>query len=84
MDGVCEVLRLARTEIGPPPALAALDAPRFFLGVCGGGATGAQPGRRGANSGRLRLLLDVKALLAPVHPGEPEGARAQAEAARRA
>lgn len=79
VDEVCEVLRLPRSDIRPAPALGAPGAPRFFVGVCGGdGTTGA----RGA--ARLRLLLDVKALLDPSVPGEADAARAQAEASRRA
>jgi purine-binding chemotaxis protein CheW len=82
VDEVCEVLRLQRGEIRPAPPLVGLDAPRFFLGACGGDAAGA--GRRGAAAGRLRLLLNVKALLEPTRPGEAEAARAMAEASRRA
>ena len=50
-------------------------------GSCGGrrGAAG-----RGAAAARLRLLLNVKALLDPAVPGEADAARAQAEASRRA
>ena len=55
--------------------------PRFFLGVCGGEG-GASGGRRGA-SARLRLLLNVRALLDPIAPGEQEAARTEAEATRR-
>jgi purine-binding chemotaxis protein CheW len=75
VDEVCEVLRTPRREIRPAPPI--VDAPRFFLGVCSG------PDRRGA-PGRLRLLLNVKALLDPVAPGEAEAARVQAEASRSA
>ena len=75
VDEVCEVLRLRRGDIRPAPSLVALDAPRFFLGACGGHE------RRGGAS-RLRLLLDVKALLEPVAGDEAAAARAQAEAAR--
>jgi purine-binding chemotaxis protein CheW len=81
VDEVCEVVRLPRREIRVAPALGDDGAPRFFLGVCGG--EGAQPGRRGG-AGRLRLLLNVKALLDPSAPGEADSARAQATAARRA
>lgn len=81
VDEVCEVLRVARAELRPAPALSA-QAPRFFLGVCGGDRTSAHP-RRGAPA-RVRLLLNVKALLEPAAPGEAEAARAQAEASRRA
>lgn len=80
VDEVCEVLRLPRGEIRAAPALAQDGAPRFFLGACGG--DGAQPGRRGGAS-RLRLLLNVKALLDPSLEGEGEAARAQASEARR-
>jgi len=41
-------------------------------------------GRRGASAGRMRLLLNVKALLDPAQPGEAEAARALAEASRHA
>lgn len=77
VDEVCEVVRLPRSAIRPAPALVRLDAPRFFLGVCGG------PDRHGGPE-RLRLLLNVKALLEPVGPGEVEAAREQAEASRNA
>jgi purine-binding chemotaxis protein CheW len=80
VDEVCEVLRLPRSELRAAPALGAPGAPRFFLGVCGG--EGA-PGGRGA-APRLRLLLNVKALLEASVPGEADAARAQAEVSRRA
>lgn len=82
VDEVCEVLRLQRGEIRPAPPLVGLDAPRFFVGACGGDASAG--GRRGAASGRLRLLLNAKALLEPARPGEAEAARAMAEASRNA
>lgn len=82
VDEVCEVLRLARSEIRAAPVLDEGRGPRFFLGVCGGDGAPAA-GRRGG-AGRLRLLLNVKALLDPSMPGEAEAARAQAEASRRA
>jgi purine-binding chemotaxis protein CheW len=83
VDEVCEVIRIPRGDLRPAPALVGEGGPRFFLGVCGGdGSTAASPRRGGA--GRLRLLLNVKALLDPVTPGEVEAARAQAEASRRA
>lgn len=77
VDEVCEVLRLRRAELRPAPALVGLEAPRFFLGVAGGVDRRGEPGR-------LRLLLNVKALLEPVGSDEVEVARAQAEASRRA
>jgi purine-binding chemotaxis protein CheW len=83
VDEVCEVLRLPRGELRPAPSLVGLDAPRFFLGVCGG-EQAPSGGRRGASASRLRLLLNVKALLDPAQPGEAEAARALAEASRRA
>lgn len=81
VDEVCEVLRLPRRELRPAPPLADDGAPRFFLGVCGGeaGAKGRRPG-----AARLRLLLDVKALLDPAVPGEAAAARAEAAAWRAA
>ena len=80
VDEVCEVLRLPRSEIRPAPSLVDQGGPRFFLGVCGG--DGSQPTGRRGGSGRLRLLLNVKALLDPVVPGEAEAARALVEAVR--
>lgn len=82
VDEVCEVVRLTRREIRPAPPLAEGGAPRFFLGVCGGEP--ASGGRRRPGAERMRLLLNVKALLDPSVPGEAESARAQAEASRRA
>jgi purine-binding chemotaxis protein CheW len=79
VDEVCEVLRIPRGDIRPAPPLGDPAGRRFFLGVCGGeGAAG----RGGAP--RLRLLLNVKALLDPTIPGEADAARAQAEASKRA
>ena len=83
VDHVSEVLRVPRSDIRPAPAFA-VPGPRFFLGVCGGEGTPAVGSRRPAASGRIRLLLNVKALLEPESPGEREAARLQAEAARRA
>ncbi|MGB8933311.1 MAG: chemotaxis protein CheW [Anaeromyxobacteraceae bacterium] len=86
VDEVTEVVRLARSEIRPAPTFAEGGAPRFFLGVCGGEAAPArelQPGAR-RGTGRLRLLLNVRALLESERPGEAAAARAQAEAAREA
>jgi purine-binding chemotaxis protein CheW len=73
VDEVCEVVRLPRAELRPAPALVGADGRRFFLGVCGGD-------RRGG-AGRVRLLLDVKALLAPA-PEDDAPARPGAEAPR--
>jgi len=81
VDEVCEVVRLHRSEIRPAPALSS-DAPRFILGICGGEGGADQGHRRGP--GRLRLLLNVKALLEPAHPGEAEATRALVEATRQA
>lgn len=83
VDEVCEVLRVPRSEIRAAPVLGDGQGPRFFLGVCGGESAPAPAGRR-AGAARLRLLLDVKALLDPAAPGEADAARAQAEASRRA
>ncbi len=82
VDEVCEVLRLPRSELRAAPVPAGEGGARFFLGACGGEGVSVR-GRRGG-SGRLRLLLDVKALLDPSVPGEAEAARAQAREARRA
>jgi purine-binding chemotaxis protein CheW len=84
VDEVTEVVRLPRSEIRPAPTFAEDGAPRFFLGVCGGDAAsgrGGQPGAR-RGTGRLRLLLNVRALLEGERPGEADAARAQAEAAK--
>jgi purine-binding chemotaxis protein CheW len=80
VDEVCEVIRIPRAEIRPAPPLGDERAPRFFLGVCGG--DGAPVRSRRPGSARLRLLLNVKALLDPSVPGEADAARAQAEASR--
>ncbi len=72
VDAVLEVMRVPRGSIRPASGLAGPDAPRLFLGVCGGFE------RRGAaasSRGRLRLLLDVRALLEPSGPREIEAAR---------
>jgi len=78
VDEVCEVLRLPRSDIRPAPGLGEPGTPRFFLGVCGGDAAAGRGGPR------LRLLLNVKALLDRSVPGEVDAARAQAEASRQA
>ena len=85
VDEVCEVLRVPLRELRAAPALVGEGGPRFFLGVCGGDGVAAASGRRGgAGAARLRLLLNVKALLDPAVPGEAEVARAQATASRQA
>jgi purine-binding chemotaxis protein CheW len=69
VDAVLEVLRLPRSALGPPPPLLAPDGARLFLGVCG--TREARPGARAAPAAaasRLRLLLNVKALLAADAP----------------
>jgi purine-binding chemotaxis protein CheW len=70
VDGVSEVVRVARSGIGPPPGVAT-GGSRLFLGVCGARGTAPRPGREDEGrsaSPRLRLLLNVKALLEPVPP----------------
>jgi purine-binding chemotaxis protein CheW len=62
VDGVAEVMRIPRSAIGPPP-LAGSGGPRLFLGVCG--ARERHSGPAPAAPARLRLLLNVKALLEP-------------------
>lgn len=80
VDEVCEVIRIPRSDIRPAPPLGDDRSPRFFLGVCSG-AGGAGRARRGG-AARLRLLLNVKALLDPADPGDADAARAQAVASR--
>jgi purine-binding chemotaxis protein CheW len=78
VDEVCEVLRVPRSELRPAPPLVGQQGPRFFLGVFGG-----EPGMGKRPGGpRLRLLLNVKALLDPAQPGEADAVRALAAAAR--
>jgi purine-binding chemotaxis protein CheW len=84
VDEVTEVLRLPRSEIRPAPALVGGGERHFFLGVCGGEGGVTPGGRRGhAGAGRLRLLLNVKALLDPVTRDEAEAVRSEAAATRR-
>jgi len=64
VDEVCEVLRLPREELRPAPASIDAKGGRLVLGVCDGERGPARAGRRGG-AGRLRLLLNVKALLDP-------------------
>jgi purine-binding chemotaxis protein CheW len=63
VDGVSEVLRVPRSEIGPPPGATGGPGRNLFLGVCG--ARARAEGARGAPATRVRLLLNVKALLEP-------------------
>ena len=85
VDEVCEVVRLPRGDLRLAPRLVGQDGPRFFIGVCGGeGSAATRGGSRRTGAARLRLLLDVRALLEPAVPGEAEAARAQAEASLRA
>lgn|SRR5574341_367261 len=82
VDEVTEVVRLHRSEIRPAPTFEEDRAPRFFLGVCGGEPAGAGGSGARKGSGRLRLLLNVRALLEAERPGEAAAALAQAEAAK--
>jgi purine-binding chemotaxis protein CheW len=89
VDGVAEVLRIPRSGIGPPPALLGEAEPRLFLGVCGAGPSrrrAPEAGRARARAApqRLRLLLNVKALLEPATPAIAAAARQLAAAARSA
>ncbi len=81
VDEVCEVLRLARDELRPAPAAIDAKGARLFLGVCDGERGTVRGGRRGG-AGRLRLLLNVKALLDPVPGDGAELAQALLESAR--
>jgi len=60
VDRVSEVVRLRRSEIKPAPALGAVGPAPFVVGVYGEPETREAPS---ADSERLKLLLDVKALL---------------------
>ena len=81
VDAVSEVLRIPRSGIGPPPALLAAAGLRLFLGVCGareprrGAGEGASRAAAKASGQRLRLLLNVKALLEPTTPAAAAEAR---------
>jgi purine-binding chemotaxis protein CheW len=72
VDAVIEVMRLPRAAIGPPP-LAPGGGAQLYLGVC---SARERPGVRAAQR-KLRLLLNVKALLAPGTPELAAQARAQ-------
>ena len=74
VDAVLEVMRIPRSAIRAAPSLPGSRGPRLFLGACGGtGADGAS-----SRSGKLRLLLNVKALTEPIGPEVLEAARALA------
>jgi len=75
VDEVCEVLRLDREELRPAPAAIDAAGSRLFLGVCDGERGSSRGGRRGG-AGRLRLLLNVKALLDPAAGEGLEAGRA--------
>jgi purine-binding chemotaxis protein CheW len=79
VDEVCEVVRLERAELRPAPSVTDAPGSRLFLGVCGGEKEGARAGRRGGAS-RMRLLLNVKALLDPAAGEGVEAGRALLEA----
>ena len=81
VDEVCEVLRLPRSELRPAPAAIDSKGTRLFLGVCEGERGAGRAGRRGG-PGRLRLLLNVKALLDPESRDGVEAARALLASAR--
>jgi purine-binding chemotaxis protein CheW len=84
VDGVCEVVRIPRSALGPPPPLEGAAGARLFVGVCmtrpsaaaAARARTADAAREGAGAvpRRVRLLLDVKALLEPsARPQAPDG-----------
>jgi purine-binding chemotaxis protein CheW len=82
VDAVSEVVRIPRSHIGPPPAMAGAGGARLFLGVCGARSASARDGGKGAGeegaargAPRLRLLLNVKALLEPAVPRVGAAAR---------
>jgi purine-binding chemotaxis protein CheW len=99
VDGVSEVVRIPRSAIGPPPALMpAAGGARLFLGVVGSRAAAGQvrpgrssrpaPARVGRGRGgsaveRLRLLLNVKALIDPSVAAAPAGAASAPDKERR-
>lgn len=74
VDAVLEVMRIPRSAIRPAPSLPGSSGPRLFLGACGG--TG--PDGASSRAGKLRLLLNVKALTEPIGPELLEAARALA------
>jgi purine-binding chemotaxis protein CheW len=76
VDAVSEVVRIPRSAIGPPPPLLAASGSKLFLGVCGAReprAGWSSAGRAGPQ--RLRLLLNVKALLEPSAPEQAAASR---------
>lgn len=82
VDEVAEVVRVRRSDLRASPPMAG-QGPRFFLGVSGGEGSQAVGSRRPAAPSRIRLLLNVKALLEPEASGERDSARAQVEATKR-
>jgi purine-binding chemotaxis protein CheW len=84
VDGVSEVIRIPRSRIGPPPAMGQEGGARIFLGACGARSSvgrvraavvrGDDGNARAAAPPRLRLLLNVKALLEYPAPRAPGGA----------
>jgi purine-binding chemotaxis protein CheW len=64
VDAVAEVVRIPRSAIRPLP-IAGDGGPRLFLGVCGAHERAPGSPSGGARRDRLRLLLNVKALLEP-------------------
>lgn len=73
VDAVLEVVRIPRSAIRPAPPPSGSAAPRLFLGVCGGEPRAEATVRGGP--AKLRLLLNVKALLQPIGPEEMAAAR---------
>ncbi len=74
VDAVVEVVRTRRSAIGPPPIAAA--GGRLFLGVCGARDGRPASARFTTRPGRkLRLLLNVKALLEPETPARAAASR---------
>ncbi len=79
VDAVSEVVRIPRSAIGPPPLLGAAGS-RLFLGVCGSRelcspSAASQTAAARPAAQRLRLLINVKALLEPVIPTAAEAVR---------
>ncbi len=66
VDRVSEVVRLRRSDIKPAPAIGAVGPTPFVVGVYGEPDKQEQGDKRGSTGrevARLKLLLDVKALL---------------------